>query len=496
MSDPKKLSQKVPFWADGEALTGTVFFLTGTIVCWQGLLRLHGLWIEFQPLLPLTLPSNVSNIIAKSFPIILNTLISTISSFCAILMGSVWAFSGLVDVFHSRRSKIVAGNFDQPEWVAESLISAQPLYGRSFSLSDRVLTFFVPQIRYISPVRYQIFHEALRSIWKTLFLALLLTIAVHFVYALPSLLNKYLSIRINYSGPYPTSLFCLLGLVVAVDILIAVSLVPFKRSAYSHRTQTLYFTAYGVPNLLLALLEESLKLLTLKGFPVGRPTRLQQDSVGMARGTLVENFPRIVRARSIVAGYLCLGLVIILIIVGFINLIRFQHPVSAYGELTDFLSQHSLEYVFQIMFALGLIVSGTYFASWAGKLLNIRNFRSALVFCAIKAHVPSEEVSKVTQPKKFREQMSTWKVLDKVDDLFVAWAQDPSGLKIFSLEIFWAEIISESTGGLEPRFVTNLNRSESLDRQIPPILNIPFIVNFERVPTESPQEITVDSNTN
>lgn len=495
MSDPKKLSQKVPFWADGDSLIGMAFFLIGIIVAWEGLLGLHRLWIQFQPLFPLTLPSNVSDIIANSFPIILNTLISAIASLCAVLMGSVWVFSGLADAFYGRRSKAMPGNFDNPQWVAESLVSGQPLYGRSLSISDKILVFFFPQLRHLSPVRYQIFHEALRSIWKVLFIAVAVAMVVQFMYALPGILSRHFGIRIQYSIPRPTPLYWILGLVAAVDVLIAASLVPFQRSSYGHTARTLYFDGHGTPNLFLALVEESMKLLTLKGFPVASPTRLWKETGSMARGTLVESFPKFVRARSLLAGYVCLCLVIILITAGFRSLIGFHHQVSPYADLSDFFSRHSLEYLFQIVFALGLIISGSYFSSWASKLLNIRNFRSAAAFCAITAHIPTEETAGEGTSNRMNEPASFWKVLDEVDDLFVAWAQDPRVGKIFRMEVYWAEITSESSGAREARFVINLQTSESLDRQIPQILSIAFAVNFEKRNGEPSLAKSVDATT-
>lgn len=485
MPHTSELSKNLPFWSDGKAVTGMVFVLTGAILCWEGLLNLRNLWIQFQPFFPLALPSNVSHLIINSFPVILNTMISTIASFCAILVGSAWAFAGLLDVVRGRRRRSAPADLHKPEWVVESLISAQPKYGRSFSLLGRIWTFLVPQIGYMSPVRYQLFREVLRSFLKIAFLAFSLVIAVHLLRSLPSVLNKSFHLGISFSIPSPSPLYCLLGLIALIDLLIAASLVSFRRGSGSRSVQTVQVRGSGDPNLFLALLEESLKLLTPKGCPVGRPMRLEQKGVGMSRGTLMENCPRIARIRSLSSSYLCLPLVILSITVGFSSLIRFQPQISAYGELTEFLSKHGVEYVFQVSFSVGLIFTGIYFSSWSERLFNIRKFRSDIVFCSIRAHENFSDVYPVNETVNLKKHVTTWRILQEVDEHFVGWEKKPKDSQFFSLQILWAEMISESMGNGEPRFVIDLQTSESLDRQIWTIMDIPFCVNFERIATES-----------
>ena len=483
MDSPKLMRQKVPFWVDGQLLAALAFVLSGTIIAGNGILRLRELWHQFQPIFPLALPGDVSQVILNSFPLILNTLINVVASACAVLMGCAWIFSGLIDTFRSFRNQIIPRDFEQPELAVEILRSARPAYWRNFSLLARVLARIRPQLRFMSPVTHEMFCDLVRGVTKIALLGILITIIVHFLDLIPRLIKNYFQLQINLSVPSAGPLYYLLILVIFAYIVMACSLIPFRELHYFRSSRTIQVRGTGHPLLFLALFEEACGLLNPPGFPAMRPIRLEQVG-GRAKGTLIESFPRVVHSIPGRAGYACLPIMVLSLTIGFWGLIRFQHPAVIHEGVGQFLALNGLEYVGKISFFLGLILSGTYFAVWAERLLSIRMFRSALVFCSSTPTQNSTETEFAlrTEDRYSGESVELkWKIQGEVDAEFTSWAIEPHNPTRFSVEIFFAEAFSESGGQDGPRFLMDLHLSESLDTALKSILDLPFCLRFERI---------------
>ena len=126
----------------------------------------------------------------------------------------------------------------------------------------------------------------------------------------------------------------------------------------------------GSPNLFFALFEESCKLLNPKGFQDLRPIRLQWNNQPGATGALVESYPENVKRAAGITGYLYLPVITIFTVLGFSRLLNFNLPTSEM-PYSEFLSLHLFEYLLEVAFGIGLIMTGLYFAEWA------KNFSTA-----------------------------------------------------------------------------------------------------------------------
>ena len=94
------------------------------------------------------------------------------------------------------------------------------------------------------------------------------------------------------------------------------------------------------------------------------------------KGTLIENFPE--SEQALCGRRICLFAVDLAVANnGVYEAYTFSRPA---GPMTyvEFLTAHSLDYLLEVAFALGLILSGLYFAEWARKLFDVRRYRSAL----------------------------------------------------------------------------------------------------------------------
>ncbi len=479
MSGLKEFIQKVPFLANGEALIGLVFLLSGAAVCRDGLLKLQELWVLFRPFFPLSLSDRVAEWASLSFPFIFSTFITVIGSICAVIIGALWLVSGLVEIVQSRRRAVNPGEFAHPELAAESLRSAEVEHWRSFPWSFRTLARRWPRVRLISPISLQVIRDTVRSAAKIVLLGLLIALILAGLPWIPALLKRFFQVTVALSVPSGKPLYFLLALLVCANLLICLSVVPFRKKQFRRSCEVIPVHGGGDAHLFFALLEEGSKLLSAKGGSPAPPTRLEAKNDPATKGTLIESRPEAVRTFLRPAGYFCLPLVFLLVTMGFSRLIHFR-GLSASMHYTQFLGLHSLNYLLEVAFALGLILSGLYLAEWARKLFAVRNFGSSLVFCCMRSdrelEASAQDVAvKAAHPR--RPAMS-WKPVREVDDQLAAWAKRPQSSRRFKLELSWAHVSSESAEADGPRFLIELDSSEALERAMKRILDIPFHVNF------------------
>jgi hypothetical protein len=472
---------KMPFLGDGRVLLGVVFVIAGLFVAREGILKLRDLWHQLAPFFPLSLADDLSHRAIHSVPAIFKFFVMIVSSVCAVLIGALWAVSGSQDLFRARRKTARPSDFDKPELVAEAIRSGRTLYWVSTPRLVRLLSRLWGPARSMSPISYQLFKEVIRSLVKIAVLAVLIALIFAFMRATPAMLEKYGHISLKLFVPSAGPLFFLLGLVAFINCLILVNLVPFKKVKFMRSCEVAPVSGRGDPHVFFALLEEGCKLLTVKGRTDRGAVRLEDETRPYMKGTLIENLPERVRALMTPAGYVCLPLIFLLLTMGFTRLIHFQRPG---GPMTymEFLSGHSLDYVLEVVFALGLILSGLYFAEWARKLFDVRRFRSAVVFCHTEGQpvppIRSENPNTHSQRRRERGTMR-WKVAQAVDDQFAAWARDPHAATRFHVEVCWTEAISESIGPDGPRYLIEARKTESIDSALSRIVELPFHVDFQ-----------------
>jgi hypothetical protein len=459
---------------DGTLFVGLVFVICGGIVAWSGYSHAKELWFKASQFFPISLPNDIAERTLVSFPLIFKELISAVSSLCAVLIGVMWFFSGLGEMLRSLNPHSEATDFGHPELVAEIVRTGEAQYWRSSSFLTRSLGKIWGRSRYISPISYEFFGNILRSSVKIMLLAGVIAIVFYFLRVLPLLLQRYFQISVSIAIPMPTPLHFLIGIVLVANLLIMLSLFPIRKTKFARSHETLAVRGRGEPQIFFALLEEGCRLLTHSG-AVGRaPIRLVGGNSENIRATLVETHPQSVASISRPGGFLCLPLIFFPLTMGFSRLIHFQRPASEM-PYQIFLKAHALDYAIEVLFALGLVMVGLYFAEWARKLFGVRKYRSDIVFC----HSVEQSESTIDAARPMDPQGWKWKLRDGVDDAFASWAKDPQAAKSFLLEIFWAEVYSESAGPKSNRYLVRMADHEELSRSMWHILKLPFFVNFE-----------------
>jgi hypothetical protein len=477
----RSLIEKMPFLGNGQILLGIIFVIAGLFVAREGILKLRDLWHQFAPFFPLSIADDLPKRAIHSVPIIFKFFVVIVSSVCAVLIGALWVVSGLQDLFRARRKTIQPADFDKPELVAEAIRSGRAMYWASTPRLVRFLSSIWTPARSMSPISYQFFKEVLRSLVKIAVLAVLIALIFAFMRATPALVDKYFHISLKLFVPSAGPLFFLLGLVAFINCLILVNLVPFKKAEFMRSCEVAPVSGRGDPHVFFALLEEGCKLLTVKGRSDRGAVRLEDETRPYMKGTLIENLPERVWALLIPAGYVCLPLILLLLTMGFTRLIHFQRPAGSMTYM-EFLAGYSLDYVLEVVFGLGLILSGLYFAEWARKLFDVRRFRSAVIFCHTEGQADQSprSVSANAPPRPRRESRGIrWKVAQAVDDQFAAWAKDPHAATRFHVEVCWAEAISESIGNEGPRYLIEARKTESIDSALSRIVELPFHVDFQ-----------------
>ena len=432
MDDMQNLIRRLSFLSNGRVLLAIVFVIAGAFVVWKGLLELRDLWRLMSPLFPLSIPKDVSQKVANSLPTIFKYFVVIVSSVCAVLIGGLWAVSGVGSLFQARRRLHQPANFDKPELVAESIRSGRTLHWPATPWLVKLLAAVWGPVRFVNPIAYQFLKQVLQSFLNIVLLTIIVAIIFSFLRAMPALLQKYAHVSINMAVPSAGPLFFLLGLIAFVNCLILVNLIPYKQPEIMRSCEVAPVSGRGDPHVFFALLEEGCKLLTSKG-QVDRSggVRLEGTAQHGTKGTLIENFPERVGNSLSPAGYICLPLVLLLLTMGFTRLIHFHPPGGSSGPVTyaDFLSAHFPNDLLEIVFSLGLILSGLYFAEWARKLFDVHRYRSALIFCHTEEQSDREPRTGSKNPQLDHGpafEGIRWRAAQAVDEQFAAWAKNPA----------------------------------------------------------------------
>ena len=477
---------------NGMALIGLVLLLAGIVVTKGGILKLRTLWIEFSPYFPISFSEVTPARVLVSVPLIVKVFIVLVSSICAVLIGAMWAFSGLAEMIRSRKKDVNPADLDQPALVAGSLREAQSEYWRSSSWVLRKFTSLWPRARFITPVSYEILKDLARSSAKLIVVGFVIALVVYLLQLTPVLLKKYLQVTVEIVVPSATPLYALLGFLILANAIIAASMVPLRRREFVRSCHIVPVKGAGDPHLFFSLLEEGCRLLSPKGLPDRRPVRLEQEAAPTTKGTLIESYPEAVKAFSRPAAYACLPFVFLLLTMGFSRLMDFHRPVAPM-HYADFLAYHSLDYVLEVAFALGLILTGLNLAELARRMFEACRFRSALVFCYAMKGAPDRNSG--TSPKQPLGPSGpvNWKVVQGVDDQFAGWAKDPASQRKFSVQLCWAEAFSEASAAGAPRFLIRLEKSPSLDEAMQHLSELPFHVDFQADPALLPNKVSSPS---
>jgi hypothetical protein len=468
--------------AHGRILTGLTFVLCGILVARLGAARLTDLWALLSANLPFSLPPDAAERIMRSFPLMFNVFISAISALWAALMGLIWIFSGLGEAISPRKSAAAPGGFARPEAVAAALKNSEPYHWASRSWLRSVLTILWPGSRFVSPVSYKILREIVGSIIGLLFLALVISVVLYVLQLVPQLAWKFLQREIALAVPSGRPLYHLVGFVILVDAIAAVSLLPLAARRFERSRRFIGVAGTGEPHLFFALLEEGCRLLNPPGLPAQAPVRLQGGGDAATRATLLESFPATKPSVARPAAYACLPLAALLVVNGFARLVNFPRPVDPM-PYAQFFSACFADYAIEAALGIGQIMAGLHFADLARRLFAIRVFVSALVLCQARstgaAGAGLAQEAGTNRRKTARLNGAEWSTVHGVEAPFAEWARNPAQHGRFAAEVFWAEAVSEAVGGDQARHVKRLAMSPPLDAAMARIVEIPFRVRFE-----------------
>lgn len=476
------IAKKIPLATNGEALLGLAFVLSGLIVGREGYVQLTFFWRESAALFPFAVTPDLQQRVLVSLPLILTIFIATVSSIAALLTGVLWVFSGLAQAFRSRRSSVDLGPFQDPDLVAESLRRSEPLNWVSPPLTLRFMEYIWSGAGAMTPVAHEMLRRLAWTLVRLLLTVLAIALIVYGLNMIPTIVRNVFRREIELFVPSAGPLYILIGFVFVIDGLIGLSLVPFRQPQLERSVLEFPVRGRGDPHILLALLEEGCRLLTPTGRPETRPVRLEAQEDSRRRGTLVESFATEMRSLGRPAAYFCLLLTVLLLVTGFSRLIHFQRSIAAM-PYSEFLSLHLLGYVLDVTFSVGMVLCGLHFAEWAATLFGMRRFQSSVVFCSVTME-PSVHSDGLHHPVRSGPSLGveeiTWKRSRGVDEQFAHWAKQPERVGRFTLEVFWAEVISESAMANSTRHVSSFQRAPSLDDALKRILQLPFHVGFQR----------------
>ncbi len=471
---------RIPLLTNGEALVGLTFALAGLLVMRQGIGKLGRLIMQVKPFLPFSAPADLTGWMSMNLPLAFSAFIWTVAAISAVLVGLLWVIAGVAEAIESRKISHEPQDFLSPHLAAESLRTGLPQGWERPPLVRRLLGRIWPAARFMSPVSYEIFMSRVTTLWKLVFLWIAIAVAVKCLSLIPNAAKAFFNRDIMLLTPSAGRLYTLLLCVGLAEVIIALTLVPFRRRDFTRRFQVIPVRGHGDPSAFFALLEEGCRLLTRKGDPDRKPGRLQATGRPRVKATLVETFPELVRSLARPAAYSCLPLALILISNGFRRLVNFQQPTQPM-PYADFLSRYLPVYGMDIAFAFGLILAGLHFGQCARVLFGPRSYRSVLVFC----HVSEAGAMADSLPESDRlptpgdvHRPTTWEEVNGVDEQFANWARQPDSQGTFLLNVCWAEVRSESSAPESPRHLVRVEAADKLERAMARILELPFRVHF------------------
>jgi len=478
-------AKRIAFSFAGERLVGVAFVVAGVLAARLGVTRLLELWREVSPHLPLSLPGNTPEILLSSLPMIFQYFVNTVGSVCAALIGALWFFGGLAETFDSRKKSPQSADFQFPGLVAESLRTGSLLNWPSVPWLCRLLSVVWSRAGCMSPVSYGMFRDAVWSFWKIIGLATVIALIFLGLQVLPGIIDSVFQRRITFVVPSPRPLYTILGFLLLVNVVIALSLIPFRPRLIDRDQTTLPVRGQGDPQLFLALMEEGCRLLTSRGDPYRSGARLEAQNDLRVRASLIENFPLARDTWGKPVGYVCVALVVILLVAGFSRLAHFKGLDTPLTH-ADFLRTYSLYYLLSVAVAVGLILAGLHLAEWARKLLAIRSFRSYAVLCVTRS-IGEGSASYEPIGKRHRAPGGLiWSVIESVDERLASWARNPRNESRFQVQVFWGELRSEAATAQGPRHLIASSQSEALAAAMARIMELPFHVAFAR--EEEPSE--------
>jgi hypothetical protein len=423
--------------------------------------------LELREFFPLRLPEQVNEFILTYIPFIFGTFITTVAAMAGFIVGINWIFGGFRIVSKIKMPFRSPGDYYRPEAASAGLKDGKLT---SYDKAPSLLFYFLGKVwtnaRYISEIPGYIIKQNIRFVWK----AIAAGIIIHFSFKALEILPSYLAywgLGSGYVLPSPAPFYNLLIAVSILRLVIAFSLVPFKRPGASREMDSMIVEGKGHPSVFFAVLEEGSKIFAQAGFPnkIARSKAIECKDGETLIGTLIESFPEYMKSSSKFAAIISLFLGSTMILFGFLQIILMQYP-SFSVNYEEFFRLYLFSLMMDILLNISIIMLGKSFLDQARSLMAIYKFRSSLVYVEAKGDFSKKLVNELRG------------IVSK-ERLF-----NPLSQSAFNVRFFSAEAISEAMTPEGARELVGLETSARLAKDVARLKFLPFQVKFiERYPS-------------
>lgn len=461
---------------------GLMFLALGGAIGYMGFSKLYDLFHIVKTLLPLGPAEQTIDKITSSWPIVFMFFVSFVSAVSAFLFGIVWIFNGITDCVKSQNSFQAIGSLQNPEKIATRINGADKTQVRRRGLRTLGSRLFDIGLTY-TPVSASLLKIAFVSSIKICMLWLLLWGISAGLQVVPAVLKNYSDVTIYFKVPSIQILHQLFFGALVFNFLLALFLVNRKGPADQTTSEDAVIQGNFSPSFYLAIFENAFCLLNPKGLESSGAFRLRNRHVTGLLGTLVENYPRLVRSKGIPLGFLSIPVSVFLTVWGFINLIGFSSrnlpPMSP-----NFLSTAFPSIIVEIFFYLGLIWLGLYIADWVRILFNVRRFESIIAVCSIQL-VSNTELEH-SMDRSTTSSKDTWNLEEGAPQELLSWAKAPSELSRFVVSVSWSKMISEALVSSSTRYFCKGEANADTDRLVRKVFSLTQDVKLAKLDTNEP----------
>lgn len=481
MSHRELNSYRLPFWHNDRVLLGLLYVSTGLVVACGGCLRIWALWMQLQPHLPFSLPSDLAERIGAHMPQVLSSLVNVVASLAGLLLGIAWLVFGVGELIAGRDKGVVPGPLVGPEIVAEEIVhNADPevLIAKTSSSTSKAIRQRPPRL---SPVSKSILYGLSWSIFKLL--VILLLVKVLFIAAdyMPRFIQETTQTALTVRTPPASPLYFLLGLFIAADIIMALSLFPEKRRPLAPNVQIIQARGARHPRFLLSLFEESATIAAPHQAISPTKWRLMKVDNDLCYGSLVETVQHISISWPRLVVYPTMTISVFATAIGSYSLMNIEFTGSFYS-VGQFAQEAALTCLVRVLFLILLVMLGGHLARWAQTFVRWTGWDSIMFLVVVwtddKVPLKEEGCRQILAAHRGKRGSSWALQASPEEDNLNAFAHESQS---FLVTVYWASAYSESSTPESQRTVVGSGFGGKLDERIDNIIEAPFTAHFEKV---------------
>ncbi|MGO8879927.1 MAG: hypothetical protein ACLQMS_10510 [Desulfomonilaceae bacterium] len=464
---------KPRFWENGRFLLGIVYMLSGLVILVIAFSNLKLLFIQFAPYLPFSVPNDSFERVLHSLPSVFSTSISLVSSVAGFLFGIQWFFYGLADCLRRTPSLQYLGELTDRNTILSLFLSPEKSsssrfsFGKDSSMRNILARWFTPGTR-------QVIWATIRSNIKLLFVIALFVLISRLLTVGAVLLNRNFHLQISFAQPDFTNLWGILGALITINLLVALSFVSIRKRNRDLESRDLIVSGYGAMVFFLAIFEELCTLVNSRNLSGNDPYRFQAKlkDGSFAVAGLFESYPNRNNRPANRVVYFLLPLIPCCLIWGFYRLINFQFPTGVIDQHL-FFSRYFSSVLLEVVFACFLLFAASHFTRLTRLIFQISKFESYLIACQCSRLLEQSDTSLDSS------HPCEWRDLSGPENDLIEWIQQPEEQRRLSVKITWAKAGTESAYASGDRNVTSFENDRELQVLIDRILAVLNRVNFE-----------------